>query len=117
MSALKHMAISPTNHWTVHLCLHVKHDCLLLFPICVFVWGIFRCLCTTVQMTAVDVPSFCHVYTVIQEELGRFLLGMIPEVVCLPLVVVDRFATGIPQPQIRVRGQLLTPPVDWIGLN
>ena len=117
MSALKHMAICPTNHRSLHLCLHVKHDCLLLFPVCVLVRGIFRCLCTPVQMTAVNITSLCHVYAVLQEELGRFFLGMIPEVVCLPLVVVDRFTMSIPQPQIWVRGQLLAPPVDWIGLD
>ena len=117
MSALEHMPIGPTDHRTLHLCLHIEHDCLLLLPICVFVWGIFRRLCTPIQMTAVDVTSLCHVYTVIQQKLGGFLLCMIPKVVCLPLVVVDRLAMGIPQPQIRVRGKLLTPPVDWVGLD
>ena len=117
MTALEHMPIGPTDHRALHLCLHVEHDCLLLHPICVFVWGILRRLCAPIQMTAVDVTSLCHINTVIQQELGGFLLCMIPEVIRLPLVVVDRLAMSIPQPQIWMRGQLLTPPVDWVGLD
>ena len=117
MSALEHMPIGPTDHRALHLCLHVEHDCLLLLPIFVFIWGILRRFCAPIQMAAVDVTSLCHINTVIQQELGGFLLCMIPEVVRLPLVVVDRLAMGIPQPQIRVRGKLLTPPVDWVGLD